>query len=276
MRGPALLPVLALVSSLAATAHAQQAPLTPLPLPPPPPPPVAAVPPPPPPPPPEPPTFEGSSAPTAVSGTAYPPPPPPPPEYGPPPPIACTGPGTFTHDGFYARFSSGVGFLGAHATGLGQSVGLHGYATGGGAAFGGTPSRGFVVGGLIQGLTASQPSATGLPTNLAQVSTAQLAPFVDWYPDKYRGWHVGGSLGLGLTSVSFTQGATSWVGASVGGGVFGGYDFWIGPEWSIGLQGALSFTTAAKLQEQQSGSSVSTGYTVGSFGGTIGVALVYH
>ena len=63
---------------------------------------------------------------------------------------------------------------------------------------------------------------------------------------------------------------------SFAGQAFGGYDFWIGPEWSIGLQGALSFTTAAKLQEQQSGSSVSTGYTVGSFGGTIGVALVYH
>jgi hypothetical protein len=187
-------------------------------------------------------------------------------------PIDCTGPGTFTHDGFYFRIAIGFGGLGVGGSGPRGSAQIRGVSSNVTLAIGGTPSRGFVVGGAVSSASLSSPASSGVPVDVTDASSGTVAGFVDWFPNEHRGWHVGGLLGLGFMSVS-SVGQSDWGGVSLGGGAFGGYDFWIGPQWSLALQAALNFTTQASLKDSNQND---TGYSLGSLGGSIQVGFVYH
>jgi hypothetical protein len=273
------------MAAFPALAHAQQPPLPTLPppatasapstlnappppaIPPAPPPPAAPTPPPPPPPPP-PPSFDGTSAPPTFTQVAAP--------YALPEPeahthVACSGPGAFTHDGFYLRISSGVGALGIGGQGPTGTAQLSGLASSSMFAIGGTPSRGFVVGGAVASRTLTSTHTSGVAADETSVTASTLGVFVDWFPNEYRGWHVGGLLGLGTIDIKSVS-ESDQVNVSVAGQAFGGYDFWIGPEWSLGIQGVLGFSTKAPMKADQN----DTGYTLGSLSGAIEGTLLFH
>jgi hypothetical protein len=187
-------------------------------------------------------------------------------------PIACAGPGAFTHDGFYLRLSSGIGGLAVGGSGPTGSPKLSGFASSTMLAIGGTPSRGFVVGGAVAARSLSSVDTSNVPGDVTSVQASQLGVFVDWFPSLHRGWHVGGLLGVGTIRIQ-TAAQEDQVNLSFAGQAFGGYDFWIGPEWSLGIQGVLGFSTQSPMMDDNRND---TGYSLGSVSGAVEATLLFH
>ena len=234
---------------------------------------------PPPPPPPEPPgappaMVDATSAPPSVT-LATPAPAPYQPmthvePYG--------GEGAYEHDGFYLRVTTGFGLLGLGGTGpTGANASLGGGATVGRLLIGGTPARGFVVGGMIEGVNASSvdfgAASAGLPTHGWSGAMGTLGAFVDWFPSPHHGWHLGGQLGLTGVAVANDAAQTSWAGGALSSAVFGGYDFWLGPQWSLGLEGVVGVASRAKMQD---GHGDDVGYRFGAADFGLEATLLYH
>jgi hypothetical protein len=222
-------------------------------------------------------TYDGTAA--EGSTTTVPAPyAPPPPTYPEPPLGPCGGPGAFTHDGFYLRFTSGVGGLALGGTGPGNAdASLSGVASGGAIAIGGTPGRGLAIGGMLAAAGSADMKLTGFAgaSNVHGTNGGLgiIGAFVDWFPNEHRGWHVGGMAGLGGITVENPTLQTSWVGGVGAAQVFGGYDFWVGPEWSLGLQGNLGATSRADMKD---GDQKSVGYQLGALSFAIEATLLYH
>ncbi|HEY2514566.1 MAG TPA: hypothetical protein VGI39_27065 [Polyangiaceae bacterium] len=199
---------------------------------------------------------------TRATPRAPPAPPPPPPGEPPPaPPPPCPQPpDAYRHDGFYFRFATGISYGWFSGNGASGNVSADGLGSNGAFSFGGTVTKGFVVGGAFEA-GSSSGQIHGGKFDGAEISSALVfvGPFVDWYPDPTDGWHVGAKAGIGVAGVSNTN--ISLGGFDVGGGVFGGYDWWIGPQWSLGLQLAFMTGTTARLNDSNNNSSDS-GYRV--------------
>src|SRR5215216_2906204 len=103
----------------------------------------------------------------------------------------------FQHVGFYARLAVGQ----AHSYFFGNRDAASVSLTGSGPAFalalGGTPYRGFAIGGIFA-FAAGSGRLEGGPTgpNHAGAVAPLLGAFVDWYPAPRSPWHLGGALGL--------------------------------------------------------------------------------
>jgi hypothetical protein len=183
-------------------------------------------------------------------------------------------PGAYLHDGFYLRMALGVSYgwvsgegpLGdAHLSGSGPALLL---------AVGGTPVRGLVFAfnlmfSSVDGdFAGAPPGATGRATTVEPV----VGALVDWYPVPEDGWHLGGSLGFGGVGLTDSTGFNS-NGYSLGVAALGGYDWWIGPQWSIGV---MSFVTAATTASTEDGHQNATGYRFTP--ATIGIeaSLLFH
>ena len=78
------------------------------------------------------------------------------------------------------------------------------------------------------------PSTTETLTGHATGGSVLLGGFVDWFPDRHGGWHLGGSLGIGVSGIrddayhDMTSGA-------LGLGASGGYDWWLARSLSAGI-----------------------------------------
>lgn len=244
--------------------------------PPPPPPPPAAEPAPPPPPPPPPGAEPAPPPPPAPPPAAQPAPPPgqpppgqpppgqvapaqqgaPPPGYGygygygqpPPPPEAQPNAGVNTHDGFYLRL--GLGFASANGTVEFKDTDIEADVTGGGLAvelaLGGTVAPGLVIGGGSYG--ASIPKATwdaggGLgEADAGALVLSSIGPFMDYYFDEHGGGHL--QLAIAFAAVSQEEGddlGENYDGTGYALMIGGGYEWWIGDEWSLGLLGRLQY-----------------------------------
>jgi hypothetical protein len=148
------------------------------------------------------------------------------------------------HDGFYARAGVGFGALTDRMTigipiiadvdgsATGPSVGLH-------VAGGLTVAKGFVIGGFFATETVTNPKVQvegeRVDADVSVGTFALVGPLVDWYPNPVDGWHLG--AGIGPCSISVEDDAgniESEQPVGFGGTLFGGYDLWIGEEWSIG------------------------------------------
>ena len=182
-----------------------------------------------------------ASAPPAYA--APPPPPPPPGEYELRPRL-----GAFVHDGFFLRMAIGGGWLGGSANLDTQSnATVPDYSLkGGGVALdfqiGGAVVPGVILGGELAFQQAINPtlSQNGYDTNSNAKFTmnfVMLGPFIDWYPDPKGGFHFGGMIGLaGLTTTDpDADDQTTSSAGGFGGGVHIGYDWWVAPEWSVGV-----------------------------------------
>lgn len=220
-----------------------------------------------------------AAPPPAAPPPAYAPPPPPPAYAPPPPPPRHHGSGVNVHDGFYFRIGLGVGGFTAKGTVSPDTLGGSYTISGGGAgvdlALGGTLFPGFVIGGELVFQQVSKPnvSLAGATDATAKndANFGILGPFFDWYPNPRGGFHFGGVIGPAVLSASDSQtGDTLSSSKGAGASLTAGYDFWVSPQWSIGL-GARLF-----------GGSVSQSYGDGSTeknrvsGATLSVSALWH
>jgi hypothetical protein len=147
---------------------------------------------------------------------------PPAPSAPPPEPSA----GVRRHDGFFLRLSVGPSlFHASYTAGIGGNYEL---------ALGGTAGRGVVVGGMVSPKVLLV-TESGVPIPLF---ASFLGPFVDLYPDPSNGLHVLGAIGVG--SASYNGHLAPALEAMVG----LGKEWWVGEQWSIGVLGRLSASTA--------------------------------
>ena len=176
----------------------------------------------------------------------------------------------YVHKGFYLAVRTDIGGLSVWGDGPAGSASLSGFASGGSLAIGGSPVPGFAIAGVI-GSTTTSGTFNGGPTVVsvttmtggvqrtlmpppnggkgnARASSFLLGVLGDWFPVPTGGWHVGGAVGLGGASVTDDTNNTI-AGASVAGSVFGGYQWWLGSSWSLGLSGFLSVAPSLDMKE---------------------------
>ena len=126
-------------------------------------------------------------------------------------------------------------------------------------AIGGTLGRGLVLGGGLYGANVLTYTVTvergeeAPPELLRPSQLALIGPFVDWYTDPTRGFHLQGSLGLALgvgleperTQLHFRE-------PGVGGGLMlgFGYEWWIGDDWSMGVLGRLGIAVLGEEDDR--------------------------
>jgi len=76
-----------------------------------------------------------------------------------------------------------------------------------------------------------------------------FGPFIDWFPDAEGGGHLGLMLGIGALGLDSEVTPNPNTGlpegngkatTGIGGSIWGGYDFWVADQWSLG--GALRLT----------------------------------
>lgn len=141
------------------------------------------------------------------------------------PPSAPVPRTDFLHEGFYFRFSAGPGFMTTSVKD--KSTDLRASATdfslGSELLIGGSPTPGMTFGGGVQG-------NLGLSTD--PTFSYLAGPFFDAFPNNKEGFHLGTMLGF--AGAAMTDGPSS---SLFGGGLsaWGGYDIWVAPEWSVGL-----------------------------------------
>jgi hypothetical protein len=175
--------------------------------------------------------------------------PPPAPE-APPPTASCSC--ALRHDGFYTRITSGFAYTSVFGSGPNGSASVSGTGSLFSLAIGGTLAPGIVLAGVLAGTTgtstfhggpfanATITGAAGSTGPIAASDNAGASSFdvgllLDWFPDPAKGLHVGGSVGLGGVALTNQADGSFISGLGLGAGLFGGYDFWVGPAWSLGL-----------------------------------------
>ena len=148
-----------------------------------------------------------------------------------------------THDGFYFRGATGLGYLKSSLSPTDES--LSGLAIGFDAWFGGSPIPGLVIGGGITTFDVPSP-------NLKLGSQSQSFPghamldivgvFGDYYFDPTKGLHAEALVGYSALSLTLNDGTTSSndpSGLALGLGF--GNDWWVSDEWSIGVLGRFIY-----------------------------------
>lgn len=157
------------------------------------------------------------------------------------------------HDGFYLRYSAGIGYLfdwldsPADATIEGVGAGIFDLQVGG------TPGKGFVIGGGVTYVFVPEPR---YEDDLARFNMSGrlrisvFGPFVDYYPDTHSGLHLGATIGLGLAYYRMQRDEDDpddEVGRpdpGIGVSPQIGYDFWIDEQLSLGLLVRLTYIAA--------------------------------
>jgi hypothetical protein len=189
-------------------------------------------------------------------------------------PPACLelSPSAYTHDGFYLRFSLGVAYGSIVGSGPSGRTSLSGLDAATTLLVGGTPARGLVVGGAIHSAGASGQLEGG-PLDGYHVTGAAIAfgPFLDWYPDPRDGWHVGLLAGIGGAQLSNAAVSLGSTGAAAA--LLTGYDWWIGPQWSLGILATASAATSGRLKYDDRSDS---GYRVTPLAFTLEASLTLH
>ena len=163
--------------------------------------------------------------------------------------------GAETHNGFYLRVSLGAGGLSMQreAEGTAQSElvysgdsSINAGATTFELSIGGTPGGGLALAGTLLTYRVQEPVLefdSGGEVDLGgPLDVIVLGPSVDWFPNPNGGFHFGGTLGLAAATAETPSGSTFERLGGVGGAISlqVGYDWWIGEEWSLGVQGRLT------------------------------------
>lgn len=262
--------------------------------PPPPPPPPADVPPPPPPagaapaPAPAPAPAQpaqpapGQPPPPGAYGQQGAPPPPPPGYYGyppagePPPPPVTQPVGVHEHDGFFLRFGIGYSYLSSkievtEPSGTGVEGSIKGSGVGIGLAMiGGTVAPGFVLGGALLGHGYSEPEmelkdAAGntqeIDTSDETLTFSVIGLFAQYYFDPKDGGYLQALIGFGQLDDDDDDDENDSDERPSGAvfGIGGGYDFWVGEQWSLGPELRLMYAPL-KYEESAFGTDVKIDY----------------
>lgn len=175
-------------------------------------------------------------------------------------------PGAYRHDGFYLRFGSGLAYVAHSGDGPLGNASVSGLGSLAFIGIGGNVERGLVVGGVLS-VASTDRSLHGAPSGVpgrVTASLVNLGVLLDWFPNPAAGWHIGGSFGFGGPSLADEN--ITWTGIGATGSVFGGYDWWIGPEWSLGVSLAAMGSPKTSLKDSDQKES---GYRFAS--GSIGI-----
>ena len=201
----------------------------------------------------------------AASAIAEEPPPPPPPSSASAPPSPesygkpsdtepaadeAEGSGVHMQDGFYMNFGIGLGYF---TDDFEQNFVLfrdiNGKAEGGSVSFqlaiGGTPAKGFVVGGGVIVEQVADPKITVEGADISNTDDisvgtfALVGPFIDWYFTPGEGLHLMAMIGGASISVRDDTGDRKEDTNPGGGGAMVGlgYNFWVAEQWSLGILG---------------------------------------
>jgi hypothetical protein len=179
------------------------------------------------------------------------------------------------HDGFYLRMAAGLGIAGAQVSSDSTSVADYSFSGGAGAFdlwVGGTPTPGLAMGAALSGLglSSSKRSVDGHQVSGDVTgSTGLLGYFVDVFPDPRRGLHFGGALGFASGDAEVKDTSRHFRGGGFGLQAFGGYEFWISPEWSLG--GMLRFLGSVTREDQDD-----VGYRASLGAATLSFTALYH
>lgn len=209
-----------------------------------------------------------------------------------PPPGYAFFPRHYRHQGFYLAADTGIGVLSTWGSGPWNSASLTGVANTTAIAAGGTIAPGLVLGGVARqwstmGTFNGGPPITATATysvngvhststfplsGNAKASTAEVGAFLDWYPNPEDGWHAGASLSLGSITITDDAGSKS-NSAGVAGSLFGGYQWWLGPAWSLGLSAVISSGTMSTLDD---GGMNQTGYRLMPLAAGLQTELLFY
>lgn len=190
-------------------------------------------------------------------------------------PSPCVHPtDAYRHDGFYLRLTGGPSYVAFSGSGRSGGASVSGLGSGETIAVGGTPATGVAVAGAFRVLSDRDQfhGSPHQPEGYASVGSVGVGLLVDWFPSATGGWHVGGMAAV--TALVMTD---SWIADSSGGAytgtILGGYDWWIGPQWSLGVMAVLSASTSAKLADEHGND---TGYRFNAFSAGLEYALTLH
>jgi len=187
--------------------------------------------------------------------------------------------GAHTHDGFFMRLGLNFGPLmlkyksEVNGTAAGGDMDVSGLTTGSDILLGGTPIDGLVIGGALVAAGTSDPTVKqGGAERTAKGTTifGGIGVFGQYYFDPNAGGHVQLLLGYGFVDFVDEDGASG--GNDPAGpmlGIGGGYDFWIGSEWSIGPFARVLYASTSVEKGNQK---VTANYLLPS----IGVAFTLH
>ncbi len=164
-------------------------------------------------------------------------------------------PGERLHDGFFARSETGLAFLWEGISGdrsIPRRTGVRGIGQGASIAIGGTPERGLVVGGMVWTARFSpmflEDGKTVTPDDdSVKVTLLRLGPFLDFYPDPARGFHVLGAASFTAqveTDVKGNAIKPAAVGAALTVGA--GYEWFVAAELSLGVLGQVATGRAVR------------------------------
>jgi hypothetical protein len=70
-----------------------------------------------------------------------------------------------------------------------------------------------------------------------------LGPFVDWFPNDRKGLHFGAMIGLALLGLQNDSGKLS---SGIAGSLWGGHDFWVADQWSLGGEARVAGVSAKR------------------------------
>jgi hypothetical protein len=151
-----------------------------------------------------------------------------------------------THDGFFFQVNIGGGYLSTSGGEEPFDMKISGPSIAGGLLFGGTVSPGLVIGGGTANSIALGPKVE-LGGNEADTDTdvslnlSTIGPFVTFYPDAHGGLSLHAMVSYGIVSITVDGDETddNPTGLALTGGA--GYDFWVAPEWSIGVFGRFTY-----------------------------------
>ncbi|HWO12597.1 MAG TPA: hypothetical protein VNN80_24035 [Polyangiaceae bacterium] len=188
-----------------------------------------------------------------------------------PEPAEAVGRTFHVHEGFYLRLGGGFGVTWANLDVGTASLDSTGVTLDGEALIGFSPGPGLALGaGALGSLQLSgdwELEDGGGATTNADLTTLLLGLFADGYPEPKQGWHVGGMIGLAVTSFEAPGGENGSDALGVGGAVWGGYDVWVAPEWSIGGALRVEALRATNSDDDATVSSIET---------TFAVTVLYH
>jgi hypothetical protein len=174
--------------------------------------------------------------------------------------------GPYVHDGVFLRLAVGPGLFQASSGNEPDSRSFSAGAVSIDAAIGGSPARGFVLGGAFQthrlfSLTSSDDVLDGDEPDLSDVSfsVSGIGLFADYYPEPTDGLHFLASVGMGWLDVSRPDTSSERNPSGVLLGLGGGYEWFIGPTVSLGvlLRGNLGLFSVSETN-----TSTSTSVTV--------------
>jgi hypothetical protein len=161
------------------------------------------------------------------------------------------------HDGFYFNGALGGGYTTGSVEADPEPEGggdsrLTGAAAAGQILLGGTPTRGLVVGGGMVNtvLFRGKVKTEGEVVSKNLLSLTSLGPFVTYYVDAHKGFHIMGHLGLAAMNYKREDidDKKVAIGYALTAGV--GYDWWIAEQWSLGVLGRFQFAkTAANVKD---------------------------